>query len=70
MLGRILAMLLYATLGVCALAAVCLVCRYDMYDREPWCMVVLAVLLGMGIMWVAVHALAPQSTVSVPARTD
>ncbi len=75
-------MLLYGTLGLCALAAVCLVYRYDMYDREPWYMVVLALLLGMGIMWLvgvveawsyrllAHHMLSNAVAAAVPATQE
>lgn len=39
-------MALYVALGLCALLAGLLVYRYDLYEREPWYMVVLAVFLG------------------------
>jgi RsiW-degrading membrane proteinase PrsW (M82 family) len=42
--------LLYFSLGLCALAAACLVYRYDMYDREPPGLLALAVGLGVGAM--------------------
>jgi RsiW-degrading membrane proteinase PrsW (M82 family) len=42
--------LLYFSLGVCALAAACLVYHYDMYDREPRGLLALAVGLGAGAM--------------------
>ncbi len=44
-------MLLYITLASCAFLAGWLVYRYDMYEREPWYMVVFAVGLGMAAMW-------------------
>ncbi len=44
-------MLLYGGLAVCALLAVLLVYRYDMYEREPWFMILLAAALGAGAMW-------------------
>jgi RsiW-degrading membrane proteinase PrsW (M82 family) len=40
-------MALYFALGLCALLAALLVYRYDLYEREPWYMVVLAVVLGV-----------------------
>lgn len=43
-------MLLYLSLGLCGLAAACLVYRYDMYDREPRGLLALAVVLGIGAM--------------------
>jgi RsiW-degrading membrane proteinase PrsW (M82 family) len=42
--------LLYFSLGLCALAAACLVYHYDMYDREPRALLALAVGLGAGAM--------------------
>lgn len=39
-------MALYLALGLCALLAALLVYRYDLYEREPWYMIVLAVILG------------------------
>jgi RsiW-degrading membrane proteinase PrsW (M82 family) len=42
---------LYAALGVCAFLAALLVIRYDMYEREPWFMVILAAGLGYATMW-------------------
>ncbi len=44
-------MLLYGSLAVCALFAALLVYRYDMYEREPWFMILLAAALGAGAMW-------------------
>ena len=44
-------MVLYSSLGVCALLAALLVYRYDMYEREPWYMVLVAIGLGWGVMW-------------------
>ncbi len=46
-------MLLYGSLAMCAILATLLVYRYDMYEREPWYMIVLAVGLGWGAMWLA-----------------
>ena len=39
-------MALYVALGLCALLAALLVYRYDLYEREPWYMVALAIVLG------------------------
>ena len=39
-------MALYVALGLCALLVALLVYRYDLYEREPWHMIVLAVVLG------------------------
>ena len=39
-------MALYVVLGLCALLAALLVYRYDLYEREPWYMIVLAIVLG------------------------
>ena len=47
--------MLYVTLVVCAVLAALLVYRYDMYEREPWYMIVLAGGLGVGAMWLAGH---------------
>lgn len=46
-------MLLYAAMLVCALVLGHAALRYDLYDREPWFMVVLAVVLGAAAMWAA-----------------
>lgn len=45
-------MLLYLTLALCALLASLLVYRYDMYDREPWSMIAVTILIGAAVMWV------------------
>lgn len=37
---------LYVALGFCALLAALLVYRYDLYEREPWYLVALAIVLG------------------------
>jgi len=42
---------LYLTLASCAFLAGWLVYRYDMYEREPWYMVLLAVGAGALAMW-------------------
>ena len=46
-------MLVYITLFSCAVLMVLLVRRYDLYEKEPWYMVLVAVALGIGLMWVA-----------------
>ncbi len=48
-------MLLYVTLALCALLAGLLVYRYDMYDREPWYMMVTAIVVGAAAMWGTGH---------------
>ena len=40
-------MLVYATVFVCAYALALMVYRYDMYEKEPWYMLLLVVALGM-----------------------
>jgi RsiW-degrading membrane proteinase PrsW (M82 family) len=46
-------MVVYVTLFACAALLVLLVRRYDLYEREPWYMVLLAVALGVALMWTA-----------------
>ena len=46
-------MLVYITLFTCAVLMVLLVRRYDLYEKEPWYMVLVAIALGIGLMWVA-----------------
>jgi RsiW-degrading membrane proteinase PrsW (M82 family) len=46
-------MLVYVTLFVCAALMVLLVRRYDLYEKEPWYMLLVAVCLGIGLMWAA-----------------
>lgn len=41
---------LYAALALCAFLAALLVIRYDMYEREPWFMIVFAAGLGYAAM--------------------
>ena len=41
-------MLVYATVFICACVFALLVYRYDMYDKEPWYLLLLVVALGMG----------------------
>lgn len=43
--------MLTTTLLACALGLGLLVYRYDMYEREPWYMLILAAALGMGACW-------------------
>ena len=45
------AAILYGTLAVCALLVGLMIYRYDLYDKEPWYMVLIAVALGAGMMW-------------------
>lgn len=44
---------MYFMLGACGLAIGLAAIRYDLYDREPWHMILLTVALGAGGMWVA-----------------
>lgn len=44
-------MLLYGTLLLCAILAAIMVYRYDLYDREPWYMLMLTAALGAGAMY-------------------
>lgn len=46
-------MVVYVTLFACAALLVLLVRRYDLYEREPWYMVLVAVSLGVALMWTA-----------------
>jgi RsiW-degrading membrane proteinase PrsW (M82 family) len=46
-------MFVYLTIAGCAIAIVLLVCRYDMYDREPPQWLAAAVLLGAAGCWLA-----------------
>ena len=43
-------MLVYVTLFTCAALMVLLVRRYDLYEKEPWYMVLVAVALGVVVM--------------------
>lgn len=47
---------LYLTLGFCALGIGLAVIRYDLYDREPWRLILFAVALGALGMWASYHA--------------
>lgn len=44
-------LILYGTLALCTVVVVLLIYRYDLYDKEPWYMALLAMLLGAGVMW-------------------
>jgi RsiW-degrading membrane proteinase PrsW (M82 family) len=44
-------MLIYITLGICGFFGVLLVYRYDLYDREPWWALLIAVAAGAAGMW-------------------
>jgi RsiW-degrading membrane proteinase PrsW (M82 family) len=46
-------MLLYAALGLCAVAIGIGVYRYDLYDREPWTIVIFTVVAGAVAMYLA-----------------
>ena len=43
-------MVVYVTLFACAALMVLLVRRYDLYEREPWYMVLVAVALGVALL--------------------
>ena len=40
----------YAAYGLCAVLAVLLVYHYDLYDREPWYLLLAAILVGAAVM--------------------
>ena len=44
---KVATMFIYGCLAICAIVLVLMVYRYDMYDREPWYMLVVAILLGI-----------------------
>lgn len=46
----------YVSLACCATALGLLVRKYDLYLREPLPLILLAVVLGAGTMWLATHA--------------
>jgi len=48
-------MLLYASLAACALLAALLIYRYDLYDKEPPLLLLLAFALGAAAMWLIGH---------------
>ncbi len=43
---------LFVFVIICIVAAIFLVRRYDLYDKEPWFMLLLTGLFGAGVMWV------------------
>lgn len=43
--------MIYAALLVCAVAATVLVWQYDMYEKEPWWMIGIAIAGGAVVMW-------------------
>ncbi len=43
--------MLYISLIVCAVLAAMLVYRYDMYEREPWYMLLVTAAIGAAAMW-------------------
>jgi RsiW-degrading membrane proteinase PrsW (M82 family) len=45
--------LLYSTLGACAVLMGLVVYKYELYEHEPWYMLILVTLLGAGTMWAA-----------------
>lgn len=64
-------MLLYAMLALCALLIGLLVYRYDLHDREPWQMLLLAVVMGAGGMFLAGASRSSSSgRSSAPAPTS
>ena len=46
-------MLVYVTMLACAALMVLFVRRYDLHERGPWYMLLVAVAVGIGVMWVA-----------------
>jgi RsiW-degrading membrane proteinase PrsW (M82 family) len=46
-------MILYLTLCLCAAGATAIVCKHDLYDREPMPLLGVAAFLGAGAMWLA-----------------
>ncbi len=46
-------MLVYAMLALCALVIAVIVYRYDLYDREPWWLLIVACAIGAAGMWLA-----------------
>lgn len=41
----------YATLFLCTMLVAMLVYRYDMYEKEPWYMLVATAAFGVLVMW-------------------
>lgn len=56
MQARIGSVILYSTLGLCALAAAFVVYRHDLYDREPLPLLGLTIALGAGAIGLAGRA--------------
>ena len=46
-------MLVYATMFACAALMVLFVRRYDLYEKQPWYMLLVAVAIGVALMWAA-----------------
>ena len=46
-------MAIYLVLALCALGIAAMVYRYDMYDREPIFLLLLAAAAGVGCFWLA-----------------
>jgi len=46
-------LILYFTLAYCALGIGLIAARYDLYRKEPWHMILLAVVFGAAAMWAA-----------------
>ncbi len=49
-------MLVYAVVFACAAALALIVYRYDLYEREPWWMLLLALGVGMSLGWAVGYA--------------
>ena len=49
----VLTLCLYFTLATCGLAIGLIVLRYDLYEQEPWYLILTACLLGASAMWIA-----------------
>ncbi len=47
---------IYGTLGACALVAALWVIRYDLYEREPWPLLVAVAIMGWLVMSIIGHA--------------
>lgn len=73
---------IYITLLVCAVLAGLLVYRYDLYEREPWWMIAIAILGGAGAMefcgwwedltleWIGTNIYAPTTIATVAATHE
>jgi RsiW-degrading membrane proteinase PrsW (M82 family) len=60
------ALVIYCTLALCAVGVVAALRRYDMSPREPWHAVIGTVLIGAGLMWLAMFV--QQSKVMNPVE--